>query len=275
MRTQNFLRQDAKRLLPNRKSTDNKTRGGKTLIVGGTQGLEGAAILAATSAARSGAGYVYLYSDSKQLLAIRHPDFLRLQSLKDLNLKMFAAAALGPGFRNKLSLSKWIQKFEKSRFQNVVLDAEALNWIAQSKRSKKFPATWIMTPHEGELARLLNVSSDTIRKNRVKSVLQAQKKYDCIILLKGHGTLVADQNRLVKISTGNPALAKAGTGDVLTGIITGLLSQKLAAIDAACLGAFIHGLMADRWIKKGHDVLSLMATDLIDMLPQTLMSLRK
>lgn len=270
-----FTRSEAQKLLPKRLNRDNKTKGGKTLIAAGSSGMEGAAILAATAAARVGAGYVYLWTDSKKLLAFKHPDFLRLVSFNKISIKIFSAIAIGPGFRNQDALKRSIIMLQKAGFKNIVLDAEALNYLSARRGPHILPASWILTPHEGELATLLGVSSVTIRKNRTKSVLLAQKKFGCIILLKGHGTLVADAKRLKIISVGNAALSKAGTGDVLTGMITGLISQGTEAFEAACLGAYIHGLMSDQWLKKGNDVLSLMASDLIKTLPQTLSKLRK
>ena len=95
----------------------------------------------------------------------------------------------------------------------------------------------------------------------------------CIVILKGHKTLIADAHEIREIQSGNPALAKAGTGDVLTGMIAGLLSQGVRPIDAACLAVFIHGFTADIWIKK-YDPLSLIASDLIELLPSTIKKIR-
>lgn len=265
-----YKKTEARQSLPTRIKSDNKTRGGKTLLVAGSKDMEGAAILAARAAARVGAGYVYIHSKTPTV-----PDFLRMSSIKDFDPLQFSAVGVGPGFKDSTALNRWIKHLEKLRFESVVLDAEALNFLSETKSIKKIPSTWIMTPHEGELARLLHVRSSAIRKNRQKFILQAQKKFGCIILLKGAGTLIADAKHLVRINTGNPALSKAGTGDVLTGMITGFLSQKVKPFEAACLGAYVHGLVADLWIKKGHDVLSLMASDLIEGLPEALFKLRK
>ena len=269
-----FTLRDAKRLLPKRSRFDNKTRGGKTLIVAGSSGMEGAAIMCATAAARSGAGYVYLSSSSKSFLNLKHPDFLILKSQKQFDEIQFSSVAIGPGFKKPLLLNSWLNKLSKINFPNVVLDAEAINFLSQTKLKIKLPATWILTPHEGELARLLKISSSEIKKNRTYYAQLAQKKLGCIILLKGHGTLICGDRKSVQIPTGNPSLAKAGTGDVLTGMIAAFLSQGLSPFEAASLAAFIHGQLADRWIKEGHDVLSLMASDLIAKLPIQLAKLR-
>ncbi len=267
-----FSKKNIKQLLPKRKRTDNKTTGGKTLLIAGSTGMEGAAVLAARAAARCGAGYVYLLSDSRNLFT-KNPDFLILQNLKNFEPRLFSSIAIGPGFKNKSILLKTLKFLILKKIENVVLDAEALSLLAEKKL--KLPPSWILTPHEGELARMLKVSSEEIRLNRKKYALQAQKVFGCIVVLKGSGTLVADSDRIVQISSGNPSLGKAGTGDVLTGMIAGFLSQKVPAFEAACLAAFIHGFIADQWLQKGSDVLSLMASDLIEQLPQTLKYFRK
>lgn len=270
-----FTSSEAKKLLPKRLRKDNKTKGGKALIIAGSSGMEGAAILSATSAARSGAGYVYLWSDSKKLLATKNPDFLCLFSFNKFSAQSFSAIGVGPGLKNRAALKKWIFRLKKNHCKNVVLDAEAINFLSELKRDQKLPPSWILTPHEGELAKLLNVSSVTIRKQRTKYILLAQKKYGCIILLKGHQTLIANAKCMKKILVGNAALSKAGTGDVLTGIIVGFLSQGTSPFEAACLGAYVHGFMSDQWLKDGNDILSLMASDLIQLLPKTLSNLRE
>src|SRR5690606_26664108 len=127
---------------------------------------------------------------------------------------------------------------------------------------------------EGELARLMKVPSTTIREDRLGWVQKAQDQWQSVILLKGNGTLVCDGQNLIRIEAGNPALAKAGTGDVLTGLITGLLAQGLSSLEAACLGAFLHGFTADLWVSGGRDPLSLLASDLIEHLPQAMNQIR-
>lgn len=272
MKMQIYGAQQARRNLPTRKSKDHKQRGGKSLIIAGSQGMWGAAILAAKACARSGAGYIYLLPQSKQFPVAKYPDFLMFQPQQKIDT--FSAVALGPGFKDHRTLLKWINKFRQHPEIPAVVDAEALNAIALLKKPIQLPAHWILTPHEGELARLLNVSSQLIQKNRKHYLVMAQKRFGCIVLLKGYKTLVADSERVIQIKSGNPALAKAGTGDVLTGMITGFLSQKMSSLQAACLAAYVHGAIADDWIRTKKDLLSLMASDLIEELPRSLYRLR-
>lgn len=258
-----------RKTLPHRKKTDNKTHGGKCLVIAGSQGLWGAAVLCAQAASRMGAGYVYLYDPHQQFPAVQHPDFLTLKTLnKNID---FTSIAVGPGFKDSRQLKSVLKKLISLNFPSVVLDAEALNFLSRQQSIKKLPPQWIITPHEGELARLIGVSSTKIRAERIKYIQIAQKKWGCIVLLKGHQTLIADSHQVIEIPAGNPALAKAGTGDVLTGMISGLLSQKNSLpLQVAANAAYIHGYMADRWIKSKKSALSLMPSDLIALIPETL-----
>lgn len=260
----------ARSLLPKRSASQNKTHGGKTLIVAGSRGMFGAAVLSATAAARMGSGYVTLLTD-KAFPSHRHPDFLIATSAGLADWK-FSALAIGPGLGTSPRSARLLAQALKLAPPRVVLDADALNLSAQRKLSP-FPTSWILTPHEGELARLLGVSSRTIHERRAYYARLAQKKLGCIVLLKGHRTLVATPDRVIEVESGNAALAKAGTGDVLTGMIAGLLAQGLAPTDAACLAAFLHGHLADQWIRK-RDPLTLMASGLLDLLPTELRRLR-
>lgn len=244
---------DARRDLPRRLSRDNKTIGGKAVIAAGSRAMPGAAFLAATAAARIGAGYVYLASQNN--LDLRgYPDFLKWTPA----LKNPSAVAVGPGLSKSSFVRGWLVRAQKFP---CVLDAEALNVLA--KTNKKVSPQTVLTPHEGELSRLLGVSADKIRAQREASVVNAQKKWGGVMVLKGHRTLVCDGRTLWTVTAGNAALAKAGTGDVLTGMIVGLLSQGLQPAVAACLGVYLHGRIAEEWIASRKDVLSLMPSDLL------------
>ncbi len=271
-RVKKYSLKQARKDLPKIKVQDNKTRGGRCLIVAGSRGKWGAAILCAESAARIGAGYVYMLDANQNFPTAKNPDFLMIDEFQ--NLSRFQSAAVGPGFSNHQLIIKLIKKLKKQKFPNVILDAEALTAISKLKKRIVLPATWIISPHEGELSKLLRVSSATIRNQRSKYVTIAQKKMNCIVLLKGFKTLIATKDELYEVQSGNPALAKAGTGDALTGMIAGLLSQNLAPVKAACLAAFTHGFIADQWINEKNDHLSLLASDLVKRLPAGLMLLR-
>lgn len=270
-----FTTAKARTLLPSRHVTHNKTHGGKSLIIAGSQGFFGAAVLSATAASRIGSGYTTLQTDLKKFPIHRHPDFLTIAfSNKQILFTNFHAIAVGPGLGVNTATEKIIRALLRKKIQHVVLDADALTVVAR-KKIFPLPKTWILTPHTGELARLLDLPSRHIQINHEEMLRRAQTKYGCHILLKGNPTLVANGTSIFAISTGTPALAKAGTGDVLTGIICGLLAQGLAPMEAASLGAYLHGYCSQLWIKSGRDHLSLMASDLLELLPFAMAKLRK
>lgn len=270
-----FTKSKAKQLLPKRKATQNKTHGGRALIIAGSPGMFGAGVLAATACARVGSGYTQLLCDLKKYSFQKNPDFLTadIKSKKISDLK-FNAVAVGPGLGVGRKTLNSIGQLLKLKSSYVVLDADALSVVAKNKIFP-LPKSWILTPHTGELARLMGVTSATVQAAPLKWLTKAQKKYNCVILIKGHPTYVSDGAKALSISTGTPALAKAGTGDVLTGIITGFMAQGLKPLEAGALAAFVHGMAARRWEKSKRDPLSLLASDLLKLLPETLYTLRK
>jgi len=265
-----------KKIIPKRNKTSNKTDGGSVLIIGGGSGLYGAGILSALAATRSGAGYTHLMSDIAKFPWIKFPDFIlhpiKLALLKD---KENFSLAVGPGLGITLKNKKLLKTLIDKKYEHVILDADALTLLAQLKINK-LPSLWVLTPHEGELARLLNVSAKEIKNNREGSILMAQKKFGCIVLLKGAETLITDSTQTIFIvKEGTPSLAKAGTGDVLLGIIAALIAQKIPPLQAAIAAAFIHGRGAQLWEKEKNDQLSMRPMDLIDRLPKALYQLRR
>lgn len=291
------LKAQLRRLLPERKSSQNKSHGGKCLIVAGSREFLGAAVLSARAAARCGSGYVSLaipadYFDKQISLkaVLRNPDFLirKFDSklIRQIPSDGLSAIAIGPGLGSRpltrVMTSKLIAKLASGSLAPVVLDADALNTVSQFRNVRrpsrnfpaKFPKTWVMTPHEGELARLLNISAKRIQLNREAAVRNAAKEFGCVVVLKGHHTLIASGEDVWINPTGNSALAKAGTGDVLTGLLAGFLAQGVSTLDAAKLAVFVHGMMADKWLREKKDHLSLMASDLVEEIPKTLHLLR-
>lgn len=265
----------AKKHLPTRTSEMNKIHGGKLLVIAGSRGMYGAGILSALTATRSGAGYTYLMMDWNHKDLLKHPDILFLKPDTKI-VKTFKASAyiVGPGLGQAKKAQRILNIFIKDQKSPVLLDADGLNILAK-KKNVRLPSNWVLTPHEGELARLLHVSAANIRKYPSRYLLEAHKKYGCVILLKGATTYVTDGKKLFICKTGTPALAKAGTGDVLSGIIGGLLAQNLEPVFAAALGAYVHGLASDLFLRAGNDILSLRPLDLIDYLPKSLKMIRR
>jgi NAD(P)H-hydrate epimerase len=263
------------KILPKRTKYSNKATAGNVLIVGSSKNYLGAGILSTLSATRSGAGYVHLMSDIKKFNIIDYPDFiLHKPSLTQLKRMKEFAIGIGPGLGTEKSKVKLIKYLIKNKFLKVVLDADALT-ILKNENIIHLPASWIMTPHEGEASRLLNSSLEKVKLNREDAILKLQEKFKCHILLKGANTLLVDtQKNIFCVSEGTVALSKAGSGDVLTGIIAAMLAQKLSSIDALKAAAFIHGRASRLYLKKGNDYLSLRPTDLIELIPKAIKSLR-
>jgi ADP-dependent NAD(P)H-hydrate dehydratase len=263
-----------KKYIPMRSILSSKIDGGRVLIVAGGKGLRGAGILSALGATRSGAGYTHLMTDLIEYPWAQFPDFiLHKFSLSELNKNSKSVVAMGPGLGATESKKKLLRFLIKSKTEKVILDADALTMLA-GLRVKHLPATWILTPHEGELARLLGVKSSLVKKKREEYLVMAQKKFGCIVLLKGAVTLISDGKQIREVSSGTPALAKAGTGDVLLGMIAAFYAQGLSPVLATTLGTFIHGKSSADWMKKGNDHLSLRPMDLIEQIPKTILKLR-
>lgn len=264
------------KLLPTRTKSSNKTSGGKVLIIGGGKGLYGAGILAGLASTRTGAGYTHLMTDLIKFPWLKFPDFiLHPLTLKELKNKQDFAIGIGPGLGINKKNKRLIDYLIKHHYEKVVVDADSLTVIANHNLFP-LPPSWVLTPHEGELARLLNVKPSEIKKNRLQSIKDAAKKFRCTILLKGADTLISaeDLSRVLKVSTGTPALSKAGTGDVLLGMVVAFRAQGLNPSDACFLAASLHGIVASEWENEGNDQLSLRPTDLIERLPKTIRNLR-
>ena len=223
----------------------------------------GCGLLACRSAYTVGSGYVtwasanYPYESSLQI-----PEVL-LARLEDKQLfDKKTAIGAGPGLGFSKPVESFILKLKDLNLP-VLLDADALTLIAQ-KQSFLLNKNFILTPHTGELSRLLNADSQSIEKDRLKYAKAGAIKYNCWLLLKGFQPILSNGEEHFLIQTGNSALGKAGTGDVLTGIITGLMAQGLSVFKACALGAMLHGETAGRWLAQGKDINSFSASEVIN-----------
>lgn len=258
----------AVKTFPKRKISSNKSTHGRLLLIAGSPGMWGASQLSLEAAYRIGAGYVTLATDydyegwgAEALTVSRHAPELFVG--RD-------SVVLGPGAGSRAELSELIIKALRMGQRNVVIDADGLMALSEMG-DLRLPPSWILTPHEGELGRLMKIPSEEIRKNRIESVKKAVRGFGCIVVLKGFRSLVgAPDGRVFVICSGNPGLAKAGTGDVLSGFIGGLLAQGQQPLAAACGASYFHGYLADEWIRMGNDSRSLMPRDLLGMTPRKL-----
>lgn len=241
------------RLLPPRKASGYKNNYGHVLIIGGNVGYPNAARLAGEAAARTGAGLVSvaIHPDNVAAVASGCASLMvkgihQTSDISDL-LKKADVIVVGPG----LGQDKWAQKIFAYVIESkkpLVVDADALNLL--SKNPSKCDH-WVLTPHPGEAAALLACSSQDIQLNRTSSALAIQEQYSGITVLKGAGTLTCSQQEIYFCTTGNVSLATGGTGDVLTGIIAGLIAQGIPLLEAANAGTMIHGMAAELLSKNG------------------------
>jgi hydroxyethylthiazole kinase-like uncharacterized protein yjeF len=261
--------------LPVRKKAGNKFDSGRVYIFAGHPGTWGAAALCCQGAYRIGAGYVTLITESKAdsekyLGKDLGPEVLLTSMDNPEILEKADAVVVGPGVGRTETVKAFIEKLILAKIKNVVVDADGLRVLSQMK-NVKIPSSWILTPHSGELADLIGVSSTKIDEDRLAYCKKASDVWGCHVLLKGFRSIVStpDGHSLI-IDAGNSALAKAGTGDVLSGFIGALLGQGLNAVAAVAAGAFIHGRVADYWIKNGGNNKTLLASDLPQLISNEL-----
>lgn len=244
------------RSLPPRSLDAHKGDFGHVLVIGGDRGFGGAAMMAAEAAARVGAGLVSLATRQEHCLAMlaRCPAIMvkGVESTSDLValIEKATVIVLGPG----LGQSEWSKQMFKLAIKSelpLVIDADALNFLAEQNNplaSKK--NNWVISPHPGEASRLLKASISEVQEDRFASVEKLQSQYQCVSLLKGRGTLIASEiasgeKPIAVANVGNPGMASGGMGDILSGIIGGLLAQGLDTAKAAKLGVMLHGQAAD------------------------------
>lgn len=257
------------RSLPKRPRSTHKGDFGHALIIGGDLGYAGAALMTAEAAGRVGAGLISLATRSQHAVQIStaRPEIMahaveQPAQLAGL-LQRATVIAIGPG----LGQSEWslllLAKVLETQLP-LVVDADALNLLAQEPARND---RWVLTPHPGEAARLLDCTSAEIQQDRFAAVHELQQRYGGVIVLKGSGTLIIDPSGKVAVcSEGNPGMATGGMGDVLTGVIAGLLAQGLNPVDAARLGVCVHAAAGDAAARAGER--GLLATDLMPWLRQ-------
>ena len=258
---------------------------GKIAIIAGSVGFSGAAALAGRSALRAGAGLVRLAVPKSILpiVASIEPSYTTIPLPEDNTGRISKKAidailniiadndvlAFGPGVGISRDLQSILQTLLTKAEKPLVIDADGINNLGKLKNwHQNLKAKVILTPHPGEMKRLWpSVFRDSLPQDRTSQASQLGKKTNTIVVLKGAGTIVTDGKSLYTNKTGNPGMATAGAGDVLTGCITALLGQGLNCFEAAILGVYIHGLAGDIAAQKYGQV-SMIATDIIDCLSE-------
>lgn len=224
--------------LPIREQNSNKGTFGKVLNVCGSRDYIGAAYLATVSSLKIGAGFSALYSTSDVIRSVSAllPEAVYLRKFPDVDI--FSTVLIGCGLGNQIGLFKKVIKKLEDKTIPVVIDADGLNIL--SRVNINLPKNLIITPHPLEAARLLGVNLENILDNLEDSAKKLSEKYNCVAVLKTHRTIICFKDKLFINQHGNSALAKAGSGDVLAGVIAGLLAQGMDIYEAARLGVYLH-----------------------------------
>ncbi|BFM05304.1 NAD(P)H-hydrate dehydratase [Halioxenophilus aromaticivorans] len=259
--------------VPTRRKAAHKGDFGHSLIIGGDIGYGGAALMSAEVCARMGSGLTSLATRPENVTAanVRVPEVMAIPITAGVDVEEWVnkatVIAVGPGL-GKFAWGEQLLLAALMAQKPLVIDADGLNLIAQgiggrvlAQRDVNIPL--ILTPHPGEAARLLKTSNEAVQNDRVAAVKALADQYKATVLLKGAGSLIAGPGTPVTLcSDGNPGMASGGMGDVLTGIIAGLMAQSLAPLTALQLAVTLHAAAADRLAQR-HGQRGLLATDLI------------
>ena len=271
--------------LPPRPPAGHKGTFGKVCIVAGSVGMSGAAALAGRAALRAGAGLVRVATARSALpiVASIEPSYTTIPRAEDAAGRISAQAihgildaaadndamAIGPGVGQSPGLRAIVETLLGQEHLRLLIDGDGLNNLSKLPGwPKKCEARVILTPHPGEMQRLWSgLFRESMPEDRQTVATRVAASTETVVALKGAGTVVADGRRVYVNTTGNPGMATAGSGDVLTGIITALMGQGLDNFEATALGVYVHGLAGDIAADRLGQI-SLIATNLIDALPQ-------
>jgi hydroxyethylthiazole kinase-like uncharacterized protein yjeF len=262
--------QSVTRALSPRRANTHKGSYGSLGIIGGAAGMVGAAWLAGRAALRLGTGRVYvgMIDNAAPALDPAQPELMLRSADAILKLDQLSALAVGPGM-GQSAMAKGLLKNAIRADLPLVLDADALNLLAQEPIMRRAvprrTAPTVITPHPAEAARLLGVSTGEVQANRIAASLTLAQRLRCDVVLKGAGSICASADGRWRINTtGNPGLASAGQGDVLTGMVAALIAQGASAPDALAAAVHLHGAAADALVADGVGPAGLTASEVID-----------
>ena len=279
---QNFMliQDQMGQILRKRNKFAHKGNFGHTLLICGSKGKMGAAVLSARAALRSGAGLVTIHIPNAGISILQtaapeamlsiDPDEDNFTAVPDLS--SYSSIATGPGIGTDSKTAGALKVLIQNTSRPLIFDADAINILAENKTWLGFlPKGSIFTPHPREFERLAGKSSNNFERNRMQR--EFSLKFQCCIVLKGaHTAITAPDGRCFFNTTGNPGMATGGSGDVLTGIIAGLLAQGYPSLDSCLLGVYLHGLSGDLALKEqGFEALT--ASDIIDNLGKSFQTL--
>ena len=264
---QDLTKQHIQQLLKPREANSHKGTYGHALIIAGNKYKIGAAVIAAKACLRSGVGLltVNIPEDERAIIQTAIPEAMlsaRESAKHDIN--DFSAIGIGPGIGTEKDAVKLLTEILKSSNMPMVLDADALNIMAAEKDILPLiNAGSILTPHPKEFDRLFGEHDSA--EDRIQTAIQKAKELNIVIVLKDHKTIITYNDDTFQNTTGNAGLAKGGSGDALTGIITALVAQGYASFTAAKIGVYLHGLAADI-AKQNQSMESMLITDVIEYL---------
>ncbi|NKI75377.1 bifunctional ADP-dependent NAD(P)H-hydrate dehydratase/NAD(P)H-hydrate epimerase [Dickeya sp. CFBP 2040] len=247
----------------------HKGEHGRLLIIGGDEGTGGAVFMAGEAALRSGSGLVRVLTHRHYLatLLVARPELMVQELTTDsvnAGIEWADVVVIGPGLGQR-EWGKNALRIAENCNKSMLWDADALNLLAISPHKRQ---NRVLTPHPGEAARLLNCRIADIESDRLLAAQRLVKRYGGVVVLKGAGTVLAnEQGALAIADVGNPGMATGGMGDVLAGMIGAMLAQGLSLYDAACAGCVAHGAAAD-WLAQRQGTRGMLATDLMAVLPQ-------
>lgn len=250
--------------IKHRKDFSHKGDYGHSLLIAGNAGKMGAALLAAKACLRTGTGLltVSVSTENLPILHIAIPEAMAMIREDDNSFDAFTAIGIGPGLGKSEEARKMVATVLQQFKKPMVIDADALNIISLHKELlAQIPEGSILTPHPKEFERLVGVCENDFE--RLNKTIELSKQYPIVVVLKGHFTLIAADGKGWLNKTGNAGLAKGGSGDALTGMITALLAQKYEPLQAALTGVYLHGLAADLALENQSEE-SLLASDVID-----------
>ena len=281
---------EARLLLPQRPRDAHKGDCGTVYLLAGSVGFTGAGAMTSLSALRAGAGLVTwglpqslndaMEAKLTEVMTKPLPETsarsLALKALAESEalIKKAAVLALGPGISTHPETAEMVHQAVSTLTLPMVIDADGLNCLALKKGWKKNPkAELVLTPHPGEMARLLGITTEDVQKDRIGITERAAQEFGATVVLKGAPTIIAQPGQDTFINTtGNPGMATAGSGDVLTGLIAGFMAQGLSGYSAAKLGVYVHGLAGDLAAEEKTE-LGMIAGDILDKVPEALKSL--
>lgn len=271
--------------LPVRPKDSHKGTFGTVVIIAGSVGMSGAAVLSGTGALRAGAGLVHVACPLpiQPVVAMGHPCYLTLGlpveadgylvpmagEMLDPLLAQAKTVAIGPGLGRNANVTALLDHVLHQFEGQVIVDADglyALHELIQHGRLKDRRLPLLCTPHPGEFAMMTGLETKIIQGDRKQQAVRYANEHKVIMVLKGQGTIVTDGQRIFTNNTGNAGMAKGGSGDVLTGVIAALSAQGMPALEAAQVAVHVHGIAGDL-ASAAHTEIGMLPTDMLDALP--------